>query len=136
MHFFVDHFSRLRFLHLQIDDFAAETMLVKQAFEKFAAEHGVRILHYHCDNGQFAGTAWKQSCKASRQGLTFCGVNAHFQKIELLSARFGICQSAPASSYSMLLLDCQQQCILRCGHMPCTMSPFSTTVCQCWRMGH
>ena len=45
---FVDHFSRLRFVHLQIDDSAAETMLAKQAFEKFAAEHGVRILHYHC----------------------------------------------------------------------------------------
>ncbi len=47
---FVDHFSRLRFVHLQIDDSDTETMLAKQAFEKFAAEHGVRILHYHCDN--------------------------------------------------------------------------------------
>jgi hypothetical protein len=36
-------------------------------------------LHYHCDNGQFADNAWKQSCEASRQQLTFCGVNAHFQ---------------------------------------------------------
>jgi hypothetical protein len=54
-------------------------MLAKQAFEKFAAEHGVRILHYHCDNGHFADNTWKQSCKASRQGLTFCGVNSHFQ---------------------------------------------------------
>jgi hypothetical protein len=48
---FVDHFSGLHFVHLQIDNSAAETMLAKQAFEKFAAEHGVRILHYHCDNG-------------------------------------------------------------------------------------
>ncbi len=56
-----------------------DTMLAKQSFEKFSAEHGVRILHYHCDNGQFADNAWKQSCKASRQQLTFCGVNAHFQ---------------------------------------------------------
>jgi hypothetical protein len=43
----VDHFSRLCFVHLQIDNSAAETMLAKQAFEKCAAEHGVRILHYH-----------------------------------------------------------------------------------------
>jgi hypothetical protein len=77
---FVDHFSQLCFVHLQIDNSAAETMLAKQAFEKFAAEHGVRIQHYHCDNKQFADNAWKQSCKASRQRLTFCGVNAHFQK--------------------------------------------------------
>ncbi len=54
---FVDHFSPLRFVHLQIDDSAVETMLAKQVFEKFAAKHGVRILHYHCDNGQFADNA-------------------------------------------------------------------------------
>jgi hypothetical protein len=54
-------------------------MLTKQAFEKFVAKYGVRILHYHCGNGQFADNAWKQSCKASRQQLIFCGVNAHFQ---------------------------------------------------------
>ncbi len=75
----VDHLSRLRFLHLQIDDSTPETMLAKQAFEKFATKHGVRILHYHCDNGQFADNAWKQSCKARCQRPTFCGVNAHFQ---------------------------------------------------------
>ncbi len=54
-------------------------MLAKQAFEKFAAKHGVRILHYHCDNRQFAEDAWKQSCQTSCQQLTFCGMNAHFQ---------------------------------------------------------
>jgi hypothetical protein len=64
---FVDHFSQLHFVHLQIDDSAAETMLAKQAFEKFVAEHGFRILHYHCDNGQFADNVWMQSCKASHQ---------------------------------------------------------------------
>ena len=50
---FVDHFSRLRFVHLQIDDSSAETLAAKRAFETFAAEHGVKILHYHCDNGRF-----------------------------------------------------------------------------------
>jgi hypothetical protein len=47
---FVDYVSRLHFVHLQIDDSAAETILAKQAFVKFAAKHGVRILHYKCDN--------------------------------------------------------------------------------------
>jgi hypothetical protein len=75
---FVD-LSQLCFVHLQIDNSAAETMLAKQAFEKFAAKHGVRILHFHCDNRQFSDNAWKQSCKASCQRLTFCRVNAHFQ---------------------------------------------------------
>ncbi len=76
---FVDQFSQVRFVHLQFEDSTAETMLAKQAFEKFAAEHGVCILHNHCDSGQFADNAWKQSCKASCQRLSFCGVNAHFQ---------------------------------------------------------
>jgi hypothetical protein len=83
-------------VHLQIDDFAAETMLAKQAYEKFAVEHHVCILHYHCDNGQFADNAWKQSCEASHQRLIFCGVNAHFQN--------GFAENAIASSYSMLML--------------------------------
>ncbi len=127
---FVDHFSQLRFVHLQIDDFAAETMLAKQLFEKFAAEYGVCILHYHCDNGQFADNAWKQSCKASCQQLTFCGVNANFQN-GIAERAIWDRQRAPASSYSMLVLAGQQWCILCCGHTPCTMTPFSTTVCQC-----
>ncbi len=99
---FVDHFSQLHFVHLQIDNSAAETMLAKQGFEKFAAEHVVRILHYHCDNGQFSDNAWKQSCEASHQQLTFCGVNAHFQN--------GIAEHAfwdlSESTYKQLLHAC------------------------------
>jgi hypothetical protein len=56
-----------------------ETMEAKQAFKHFAEQHGVRILHYHCNNGQFADNAFKNSCSAKGQRLTFCGVNAHFQ---------------------------------------------------------
>jgi hypothetical protein len=76
---FVDHFSQLRFVHLQIDDSAVETLAAKQAFEAFAAKHGVRIQHYHCDNGRFSDNAFRQACHNSHQHLTFCGVNAHFQ---------------------------------------------------------
>ena len=76
---FVDHCSRLRFVHLQIDDSSAETLAAKHTFETFAAEHGVKILHYHWVNGHFHGNAFKQACHDVRQQLTFCGVNAHFQ---------------------------------------------------------
>jgi len=76
---FVDHYSRLRFVNLQIDDSYAETLAAKRTFETFAAEHGVKILHYHCINGCFHDNAFKQACHDSRQQLTFCGVNAHFQ---------------------------------------------------------
>jgi len=76
---FVDHYSRLRFVHLQIDDSSTETLASKRTFETFAAEHGVKILHYHCDNGRFHDNDFKQACHDARQQLTFCGVNAHFQ---------------------------------------------------------
>jgi hypothetical protein len=76
---FVDHCSRLCFIHLQIDDSSEETIAAKRAFETFAAQHGMQILHYHCDNGCFHDNAFKQACHDARQQLTFCGVNAHFQ---------------------------------------------------------
>ena len=76
---FVDHFSRLRFVHLMRDLSSEETISEKLAFEQYAGDHGVTILHYHADNGRFADNAFKASCEASQQQLTFCGVNAHFQ---------------------------------------------------------
>ena len=34
---FVDHFSRLRYVHLQVDDSSIETVTAERAFEAFAA---------------------------------------------------------------------------------------------------
>jgi hypothetical protein len=76
---FVDHFSRLRFVHLMQDLSSEESVKAKRAFEQLAAEHGVTIRHYHCNNGRFADNAFKQACQERNQQLTFCGVNAHFQ---------------------------------------------------------
>jgi hypothetical protein len=59
---FVDHYSRLRFVHLQVDNSSKETIAAKHAFKAFAAKHGVKIQHYHCDNGRFFDNAFKQSC--------------------------------------------------------------------------
>ena len=56
-----------------------ETVAAKLAFERFAEQHGVRILHYHCDNGRFADNDFKSACEQAQQRITFCGVNAHFQ---------------------------------------------------------
>ncbi len=76
---FVDHYSQLKYIHLMTKLTSEETMEAKQAFEHFAKQHGVRILHYHRNNGRFADNAFKNSCSAKGQWLTFCGVNAHFQ---------------------------------------------------------
>ncbi len=76
---FVDHFSRLQFVHLQLNNKSDKTLTTKLAFKQYAAEHGVEVLHYHCNNGRFHNNAFRQACHDARQQLTFCGVNAHFQ---------------------------------------------------------
>jgi hypothetical protein len=48
---FVNHYSCLRFVHLQINNSSVETVAAKCAFESIAAKNGVKIQHYHCNNG-------------------------------------------------------------------------------------
>jgi hypothetical protein len=67
---FVDHYSCLRFVHLQVDDSSVKTITAKCAFKTFAAKHGVKIQHYHCDNGWFSDNAFKQACHKQRQQAT------------------------------------------------------------------
>ena len=56
-----------------------ETLDAKRSFESYAAEHGVRITHYHCDNCRFAEKLFMNSCELNGQQVTVFGVNAHFQ---------------------------------------------------------
>jgi hypothetical protein len=41
--------------------------------------HGVTVKHYHADNGIFADNKFREEVRESKQTLSFCGVNAHFQ---------------------------------------------------------
>jgi hypothetical protein len=56
---FVDYYSRLRYVHPQVDDSSIKTVAAKHAFETFAAQHSVKIQHYHCNNGRFSDNAFK-----------------------------------------------------------------------------
>jgi hypothetical protein len=47
---FVNHFSCLQSVHLQLDNGSAKTLTAKLVFKQYAAKHGVKILHYHCNN--------------------------------------------------------------------------------------
>jgi hypothetical protein len=91
---FVDHCSRLRFVHLQVNNSSKETIAAKRAFEAFASKHGVKIQHYHCYNRHFYDNAFKQACHDVRQQLTFCGVNAHFQNGIAERSIRDLCKSA------------------------------------------
>jgi Reverse transcriptase (RNA-dependent DNA polymerase)/GAG-pre-integrase domain len=76
---FVDHYSSLSFVHLQQSITGKETLQAKWAFESFAEACGVKIQHYHADNGRFAEALWKEDVSRQRQNLTFSGVGAHHQ---------------------------------------------------------
>ena len=59
---FVNHYSCLQLVHLQVNDSSVKTISAKGAFKTFVAEHGVKIQHYHCNNSQFLDNAFKQAC--------------------------------------------------------------------------
>jgi hypothetical protein len=47
--------------------------------ENFCLERGVRVEHYHADNGIFASKGFREEVQRCGQKLTFCGVGAHHQ---------------------------------------------------------
>jgi Reverse transcriptase (RNA-dependent DNA polymerase)/GAG-pre-integrase domain len=76
---FVDHATRYGYVHLQKSTSAEETIKGKLAFEQHAASNGIKVTHYHADNGIFADNKFRQAVSEAGQTLSFCGVNAHFQ---------------------------------------------------------
>ena len=76
---FADHFSDYTYIHLMVEMNAKTTVETKEAFERVAEEHKVKIQHYHCDNGLFDTILFKSSIAKAHQSIIFCGVNAHHQ---------------------------------------------------------
>jgi hypothetical protein len=69
----------LSYVHLQKSLTSKETVEAKEAFKAYARSFGIKIRHYHADNGQFADNLFLKSVTESGQTISFCGVNAHFQ---------------------------------------------------------
>ena len=76
---FVDHASDFMYVRMHHHLTTDETINAKHVFERLAEQHGVRILHYHCDNRRFADKAFVYDIRAGHQTITFCGVGAHHQ---------------------------------------------------------
>ena len=55
------------------------TLAAKKDFEHRCAVRGVKVKHYHADNGRFSELAWINECKRCKPDPTFCGVGAHQQ---------------------------------------------------------
>ena len=76
---FVDHASDFTYVHMHHHLTTDETIDAKHAFEHLAEQHGVRIQHYHCDNGRFADKPFVDDVQTVHQTITFCRVRAHHQ---------------------------------------------------------
>ena len=76
---FVEYFTGYVFVSLMRDLTGESTLAAKKEFEHRCAVRGVKVKHYHADNGRFAEPAFVQECKQCKQDLTFCGVGAHHQ---------------------------------------------------------
>ena len=57
----VNHLSRLSYVHLKKVLTSKEMVKTKQAFEAFAATHGVTIKHYHANNVRFQDNFFYQA---------------------------------------------------------------------------
>jgi hypothetical protein len=77
---FVNQANNLKFFYLQQGTMATEMIKAKQAYDNYAASQGANIPHYHANNGIFADNQFRQAITDSQQTLSFCGVNAHWQK--------------------------------------------------------
>ena len=76
---FVDHTSDFTYVHMHHHQTMDKMIDAKHAFERLAEQHGVQILHYHCDNGRFADKAFVEDIWMAHQTIAFCGVGAHHQ---------------------------------------------------------
>ena len=63
---FVDQHSQYAYVYLQWTITSAETVQAKHSFEHMAEDMGIRIHHYHADNGRFADKGFVQDCQKQR----------------------------------------------------------------------
>ena len=69
---FVDHASGFTYVHMNEDLMTAE-------FKQIAEQHGVKIQHYHCDNGHFADCVFVTDVHKAQQTIKSHGVGAQHQ---------------------------------------------------------
>jgi hypothetical protein len=65
---------------------AHETITSKCKYEQEARQYGVKVLHYHCDNGTFTARNFVQEVWNRDQTISFSGVGAKFQNAVAESA--------------------------------------------------
>jgi hypothetical protein len=75
----VDATSKYLHVEMQVGFTSAETIRAKQAYEKFAMDHGIIVKSYLTNNSVFKANQLVQHVRDTKQQLRFCGVNANHQ---------------------------------------------------------
>ena len=76
---FVEHCSRYAYVVLMKSITGQEKVEAKISFEGYMASMGITFQHYYAENSKFADNTFLCGIKEKQQGITFCGVGAHFQ---------------------------------------------------------
>jgi hypothetical protein len=118
---FINHFSRLRFFHLQLNDKSDETLSAKLAFEQYTAEHGVsRSSNITATMDTSMTTPSDKHAMMQGNNSPSVGSMPTF-KMALPSKPSETSWKVHTSNCSTRLPADQRQSILYCGHMPCKM---------------
>ena len=67
------------YVHLQETLTASDTLQAKEAFECHCESFGIKVRHYHANNGRFAKRVFMENVQQQGQTISDCKVNAHFQ---------------------------------------------------------
>jgi hypothetical protein len=86
-----DHFSDFT-ICIYLQPKMIKSSKQKWAFEATADAQGIRVKHYHADNGILAAKQWMTSCRDQNQGLSRA-VLIHIIKMEEPSERYNPCRS-------------------------------------------
>jgi hypothetical protein len=70
---FVNHYSKLKYIHLMTKLTSEDTMEAKRTFEHFTKQHGVCILHYHCNKNNLQTTPSRTAAVQRVNVLLFVG---------------------------------------------------------------
>ena len=101
---FVDHYSQYTYMHLQRTLSSDDTVRAKRADERHCESQGVKVTHYHADNGRFADNLFLKDILEQKQRVTYCGVNAHFQN-GVAEKKLGTCRAQLVLYCCIPLLD-------------------------------
>ena len=113
---FIDTESGVGFVHLQTSIDATQTILGKQAFKCEMAKYGHAIIAYCVNNGSFAGNAFKNKVKNSKQCISYCVVGRHHQ-MHLQKIVLVYCVKCTGLCFFMPHCFGQRQLTLTFGHL-------------------